>query len=160
MNSRSTPEPGERSEPNAATGPPTTPYVGAFAQMFGVWYPRDYVVAALDAAQGPPAVQALLAAGFGRDAIYLRDSAEVRAVREQISEGRSPIRRSAAKVARAVTDVGVMAQEYFDEADEGASLLIVHCPEPKLVEDARRVLRAHGGRQIRFYGATSIADLH
>ena len=46
---------------------------GVFAQMLGVWYPKDYVVAALDAADGQPAVDDLLAAGFGSNAVHLHD---------------------------------------------------------------------------------------
>jgi hypothetical protein len=157
MNSRTTPPSGE---PNTAPGPPTTPYAGVFTQQLGVWYPKNYVIAALDAAEGAPAMEDLFAAGFGHNAVYLHDSADMRAVRQQIVEGRSRMQRSAAALTQAVTDEGSMAQDYFDESDGGASLLGVFCPEPRLVEDARRVLKAHGARHIRFYGDNSITDLH
>jgi hypothetical protein len=32
-------------------------------------------------------------------------------------------------------------------------------PEPRLVEEARRILATHGARHIRFYGDTSVTDL-
>jgi hypothetical protein len=157
MNSQNTPPSGE---PIAATGPPTTPFAGVFAQKLGVWYPKNYVISALDAAEGPPAMEDLFAAGFGHNAVYLHDSADMRRVRQQVVEGRSPMQRSAAALTQAVTDEGAMAQDYFDEADGGASLLGVFCPEPRLVEDARRVLTAHGARHIRFYSGNSVTDLH
>jgi hypothetical protein len=157
MNSRTNPPSGE---PIAATGPPSTQFAGVFAQQLGVWYPKNYVISALDAAEGPPTMEDLFAAGFGRDAVYLHDSAEMRVVRQQIVEGRSPMQRAAAALTGAVTDEGAMAQDYFDEADGGASLLGVLCPEPRLVENARRVLKAHGARHIRFYGGNSVTDLH
>lgn len=50
---------------------------GLFAQLLGVWYPRNYVVAAIDAAEGPKAVNDLLSAGFGSNSVYLRDSGRV-----------------------------------------------------------------------------------
>jgi hypothetical protein len=31
---------------------------GLYAQMLGVWYPRNYIVAAIDPTQGPAAVNA------------------------------------------------------------------------------------------------------
>jgi hypothetical protein len=87
-------------EPNAAPGPPTTPYAGVFAQLLGAWYPKHYVIAALDAAEGPPEMEDLFAAGFGRKAVYRHDSADMRAVRRQIVEGRSPHAAPSAELGR------------------------------------------------------------
>ena len=53
---------------------------GVFAQMLGVWYPRDYIVAAIDAVEGAAAVDELLAAGFGSNSIHLHESALVCAI--------------------------------------------------------------------------------
>jgi hypothetical protein len=97
MNSRTTPPSGE---PNAAPGPPTTPTAGVFAQPLGTWYPKNYVIAALDAAEGPPAMEDLFAAGFGHSAVYRHDSADMRAVRQQIVEGRSPHAAPSAELGR------------------------------------------------------------
>jgi hypothetical protein len=97
MNSRTTPP---SDEPNAAPGPPTIPNAGVFAQPLGAWYPKNYVIAALDAAEGPPAMEDLFAAGFGHSAVYRRDSADMRAVRQQIVEGRSPHAGPSAELGR------------------------------------------------------------
>jgi hypothetical protein len=146
-------------EPTADIGPRTIPLTGLFSQMLGVWYPRHYVVSAIDAAEGLRALEDLLAAGFGRNGIYLRDSASVREIQRQIRAQRTPLQQAGAAFARAVSDEGVMAEEYFEEARQGASLLAVLCPESKLVDDARRVLKAHGARHLRYYGETTITDL-
>jgi hypothetical protein len=137
----------------------TIPLLGVFAQLLGAWYPKDYVVAAIDGSQGEPAKQALVTAGFGSNVIYLHDSARVLQIGTTIYEQRSPMQRAGAAFARAVTDEGLMAQEYVDEAKRGASVIAVLCSEPRLVAQAQQVLGAHGARRIRYYGATAITDL-
>ena len=137
----------------------TIPLVGVFAQLLGAWYPKDYVVAAIDGSQGERAKQALVTAGFGNNTIYLHDSARVLQIGTTIYEQRSPMQRAGAAFARAVTDEGLMAQEYIDEAKRGASVIAVLCSEPRLVAEAQQVLRAHEARRIRYYGATAITDL-
>ncbi len=132
---------------------------GLFAQLLGVWYPMNYVVAAIDAAEGPKAVNDLLSAGFGSNSVYLRDSDRVSEIRAAIYEQRTPLERAGAALSRALTDEGIMSKEYFDEAKEGASLIAVLCPERRLIDEAHQVLRAHGARRIRYYGAHTITDL-
>jgi hypothetical protein len=132
---------------------------GVFAQMLGVWYPKDYIVAALDAKQGPAVVEALLSAGFGRNSVFLGDSARVCQIGASIYEQRTPLQRAGATFSRAVTDEGLMAQEYFDEAKGGASVIAVLCSEPRLVEAARKVLAAEGARRMRYYGNKTITAL-
>jgi hypothetical protein len=132
---------------------------GLFAQMLGVWYPSNYVVAAIDPGAGAAAAEALMAAGFGGNAIHLHDSETVCRATAAIYEQRTPVQRAGASFTRALTDEGLMAQDYFDEAKAGASVLAVLAPEPRLVEEARRILATHGARHIRFYGDTSVTDL-
>jgi hypothetical protein len=132
---------------------------GLFAQMLGVWYPKDYIVAAIDPAEGPAVVEALLAAGFGRNAVHLHNSARVCQTGAAIYEQRTPLQRAGAAISRAITDEGLMAQEYFEEAKSGASLIAVRASEPPLVDEARQILAAHRARRMRFYGDRSITDL-
>ena len=132
---------------------------GVFAQMLGVWYPKDYIVAALDAAAGEAAVHQLLEAGFGANAVHLHESARVLQNAATIYDQRSPLQRAGAAFTGAVTDEGLLSQEYVDEATAGASLLAVRAPEPHLAEQARTILAAHGARRMRFYGDRSIIAL-
>lgn len=132
---------------------------GVFAQMLGVWYPKDYIVAAIGAADGEAAVAELLAAGFGRNSIHLHDSALVCEIGASIYEQRTPIQRVGSAFSRAVTDEGLMSQEYIEEAKAGASLIAVRASEPPLIDEARRILAAHGARRMRFYGDRSVTDL-
>jgi hypothetical protein len=132
---------------------------GLFAMMLGVWYPTNYVLAAIDPAKGTAAVKALLSAGFGSNSVRLDDSASVRRIRAAITEQRTPLQRAAATVSRTLTDEGLMSQQYFDEAEAGASLIAVLAPEPRLVTQARQILASHGARHMRFYGDKTITDL-
>jgi len=133
---------------------------GLYAQMLGVWYPRNYIVAAIEPAEGARAVKALHTAGFGDNAVHLHDGARIAQIRAAIYEKRTPMQRAAAAVSRAVTDEGLMSQDYFDEAERGASLIAVLAPEPRLVTEAQQILVAHGARHMRFYDDKCITDLH
>jgi uncharacterized SAM-binding protein YcdF (DUF218 family) len=132
---------------------------GLFAMLLGVWYPKNYILAAINATDGAAAVKALLSAGFGSNSVRLEDSAGVRRIRAAIYEQRTPLQRAGANVSRALTDEGLMSQEYFEEAEAGASLIAVLAPEPRLVTEARRILASHGARRMRFYGDLTITDL-
>jgi hypothetical protein len=132
---------------------------GLFTMMLGVWYPRNYVVAAIDPANGTAATKALRAAGFGERSIRHSPGTQVLEIRQQIHAQRSPLERAAANLTRSLTDEGLMSQEYFEEAERGASLIAVLAPEPKHQSDVRDILRTHQARRIRFYGDNTIIDL-
>jgi hypothetical protein len=132
---------------------------GLYAMMLGVWYPKDYLVAAIDPTQGVAAVKALLSAGFGGNSVHLQDGARIGEIRAAIYEQRTPMQRAAASVSRALTDEGLMSQEYFEEAEAGASLIAVLAPQPRLVAEAQEILAAHGARHMRFYDDKCITDL-
>ena len=151
-------------ESGRATETSTTPserveLKGLFTMMLGVWYPRNYVLAAIDPTEGAAAVKALLSAGFGSNSVRLESGARVGQIRAAITEQRTPMQRAAAAVSRALTDEGLMSQEYFKEAEAGASLIAVLAPEPRLVTEAQQILASHGARHMRFYGDTTITDL-
>jgi feruloyl esterase len=58
---------------------------GLYAQMLGVWYPRNYLVAAIDPTQGTAAVKALLSAqpSSGRDERFM-------ALQNWVEKGKAP----------------------------------------------------------------------
>ena len=132
---------------------------GLYAMMLGVWYPRNYVVAAIDPPQGAAAVRAMLSAGFEDNSVHLHDGARIGEIRAAIYTQRTPMQRAAVSVSRALTDEGLMSQEYFEEAEAGASLIAVLAREPRLVSEARQILAAHGARHMRFYDDKCITDL-
>jgi hypothetical protein len=132
---------------------------GLFAMMLGVWYPRNYVVAAIDPSREHATVASLLSAGFGANAIRHENGEKVLQIRATIKAQRTPLQRAAVTVSNAVTDEGLMSQQYFAAAELGYSLVAVLAPEPHLAAAAAHVLHAHEGRHVRFYGDKTIADL-
>ncbi len=94
---------------------------GLFAMMLGVWYPR------FRQQRGPP-----------------------RRRRPCSPDSRSDHRAAytAAARRRPITDEGLMSQQYFDEAEAGASLIAVLAPEPRLVTEARQILASPGARRM------------
>jgi hypothetical protein len=150
---------GGRAAPTAASGSETIELKGLFAMSLGVWYPKHYLVAAIDAADAAGATSALRSAGFDGDSVRVEEGARIRQIRDAIGRQRTPLQRAGAAVGRTVTDEGLMSQEYFEEAEAGASLIAVLAPEPPLAAEARRILAAHGARRMRFYDDRCITDL-
>ena len=148
-----------RADETSAAASERIELTGLFAMMLGVWYPRNYVVAAIDPPHGEAAMNALLSAGFGSNAVRHEDGVRVLEIKETITVQRTPLKRAAVNVSAAITDEGLMGQQYFDEAEAGASLIAVLAPEPRLVTHAREILARHGARRIRFYGDKTITDL-
>jgi hypothetical protein len=108
--------------------------------------------------RGPtPIAQSI--SSFGSKSVRLEDGARVGQIRAAIYGQRTPLQRGAASVSRALTDEGSMRQEYFEEAEAGASLIAVLAPEPRLVTEARQILATHGARHMRFYDSKCITDL-
>lgn len=152
----------ESSGTEVSAGPGSQPRIeltGLFTMMLGVWYPRHYVVAAIEPADGMAAAQALRSAGFGERSVRHETGAAVLAIRQQIATQRTPLERAAASITHAVTDEGFMSQQYFDEAGRGASLIAVLAPESQHLIDARQILVRHRARYIRYYGDNTIIDL-
>ena len=125
---------------------------GMFARMLGVWYPKGYVVAALDAGAGVAAVADLLAAGVAGDDIHLHDSLQVLGSVATIPGRGTRLQRDGATFTGALSDEGLLRQEYLDEAGAGASLIAVRAGEPAQVDLVRRILAAQAARGIRYYG--------
>ncbi len=132
---------------------------GMFARMLGVWYPMGYVVAAIDARAGETAVNALLAAGFDGDGIHLHDSLRVLGSVAAIYGQGTRLRREGGAFTGALSEEGLLRQEYLDEAAAGASLIAVRAAAAEQVDQVREVLAARGARGIRLYGDGSVTAL-
>lgn len=132
---------------------------GMFARMLGVWYPKHYVVAAIDARAGEAAVRDLVGSGFREDAIHLHDSLRVLGSVAAIHGRGTRLQRDGAPFTGALSDEGLLRQEYLDEAGAGASLIAVRAAEPAQVDRVRAILAALGARGIRFYGDGSVTAL-
>ena len=89
-----------RTAETSTAAPERIELTGLFAMLLGVWYPRNYILAAIDPTDGAAAVKALLAAGFGSNSVRLEDSAGVRKIRAAIYEQRGSGGREQRRPAR------------------------------------------------------------
>jgi hypothetical protein len=130
--------------------PPGTTLAGAF-------YPMNDVLGVIhDRATAERAVQALREAGVPAGDVDLLDG-------PWFAEAMGSIERHGGVGARLAallqTDERRLVERYVAEAEQGHCIVAVHAPQPQGVERARRVLAAHGAREMRHYGRSVITDL-
>lgn len=123
---------------------------------FGNVYPRDDIVAVIDdQAQAERAVQALKDAGVAANDVDLLDPSFILESNQDLARHRGPLGRLAA----ALGDEGGYMKLDLAEAEQGHWIAVVHAPRPADIERVRRVLAAHGARNMRHYGQTTMTDL-
>ena len=125
--------------------------------MFGTLYPLNDVLAVVDdGAEADRAVQALKDAGFPDGDVDALDGAWFAEAVRGI-ERRGGLAARLAKILP--TDERLMLRRYMAEAEQGHSVVVVHADKPQDVERAGRILRTHGGHEMRHYGQFVVTDL-
>ncbi len=128
--------------------------------LLGGWYPHHYIVAVIDdRAEAQQAVQALRGAGWPEQDVRLFYGKEIAPRLSRIEGKRSLPEKLAADVRHYVSDEGVMAEDYEEEARLGHQILAVYTPHEEHVEQARRLLAAHHAHSIEHFGTWVITDL-
>lgn len=126
------------------------------ATALGTYYPKDYVVAAVDdPGQATAALAALEAEGFAASA-QICPGEQFLANWKDFSAGRNLLQRA---VDLFPAEEQVAVEQYLAEAARGASFVTVHVTGPEDRDRARNVLKAHGGHAMRHYGDYVITDL-
>lgn len=127
------------------------------ATALGTYYPKHYVVAAIDdPARASRALSALGAAGFTDAVAQICPGDQFLANWNDFTEHRSLLER-AADLFPAEEQTAI--EEYVAEAERGASFVTVHVADSGERARARDVLRDHGGHAMRHYGDAIITDL-
>lgn len=125
--------------------------------MFGTFYPEGFVVAVVDdPARAEAAVAALRDAGSSTEDVMLRPGAHVLANYRAHRERRGLLERLAPLFPSEESDV---EREYLEEAEQDRTFVAVRAPERDRRDRVAEILRAHGGRAIRYYGPRTITDL-
>lgn len=128
--------------------------------LLGGWYPHNYLIAVIDdRAEAERAAQALSSAGWPENDIRLFPGKIVATQLEQLEERRSLPEKLAADVRHYVSDEGVMAEDYEEDARLGHHILAVYTPDDDQVEQARALLAAHHAHSIEHFGTWVITDL-
>lgn len=123
----------------------------------GQFYPEDDVVAVVsDQQTGERALAALEENGIPRGNMDLIPPHVVLAASQTIEQNRGVFEKIASFFA---LEEGTYADEYVEEAQAGAHIVIVHADNEEVMKLIARVLREHGARRLRHYGSSVITAL-
>jgi hypothetical protein len=138
---------------------------GVLAHLFGVWYPKHYVVGIIeDLSTADRAADALRAAwrdaGASDDAVRLFHAEDAREAIRRTEGSYGPAKRAMAALSRGVgSEEGVADEDYQAAVSQGHSVLAVLAPTPEAVERARAVLADFKVQHLRYYGPLAVTDL-
>jgi hypothetical protein len=138
---------------------------GVLAHLFGVWYPKHYVVGIIeDRSTADRAADALRAAwrnaGAPEDAVRLFHAEDAREAIRRTEGFYGPAKRAIAALSRNLgSEEGVADQDYQAAVNQGHSVLAVLAPTPEAVERAGAVLADFKVQHLRYYGPLAVTDL-
>jgi hypothetical protein len=137
---------------------------GVLAHLFGVWYPKHYLVGVIeDRSSADRAADALRSAwrdaGASEDAVRLFHAEDAREAIRRTEGKYGPAKRAIAALSREVgSEEGVADQDYQAAVNQGHNVLAVLAPTPEEVERARAVLAGFKIQHLRHYGALAMTD--
>jgi hypothetical protein len=127
------------------------------ATVLGNYYPTHYVVAAVDdPSRAAQALTALREAGFSDATAQICPGPQFLKNYQDFIDHRGTLARVAAAFP---SEEQSAIAEYLEEAERGSSFVTVHTPERAKRDEARDLLKAHGGHAMRYYGDHAITDL-
>jgi hypothetical protein len=135
------------------------------AHLFGVWYPKHYVVGVVeDRSSADRAADALRTAwreaGASEDAVRLFHPEDAREAIRRTEGSYGPAKRAIAALSRGVgSEEGVADQDYQTAVSQGHNILAVLAPTPEAVERACGVLADFNVEHLRYYGPLAVTDL-
>jgi hypothetical protein len=127
------------------------------ASLFGVFYPKHYIVTVFaERSAAESAASALEAAGFGADAINTWDGVEVAANHDKYVAERGILQKIGSLFPSEEHDV---LNDYIDQARAGGTFLTVFTPEEGQRQMAAPIIADAGGVLMRYYGDNTITNL-
>jgi hypothetical protein len=138
---------------------------GVLAHLFGVWYPKHYIVGIIeDRSTADQAADALRSAwrdaGGPEDAVRLFHAEDGREAIRRTEGFYGPAKRAIAALSRGVgSEEGVADQDYESAVEQGQNVLAVLAPTPEEVERGCAVLAGFKVQHLRYYGPLAVTDL-
>jgi hypothetical protein len=127
---------------------------------FGVFYPKDYVLAVFaDVRAAERAAAALEVAGFADGDVLLLGSDEVLGWHGRFTSDTGLVGRFKEFVARHFPGTTAKLDDVVDHARVGHAFLLAYAPDAARTERAASALRPVHPTLLRKYNAVSIADL-
>lgn len=129
----------------------------AGATMFGVFYPKYFIVSVFgDQGEADAAAAALAEAGFPAGDVRTFPGAEVVANHEAYLEQRGVLQKIGSLFPSEEHDV---QNDYIEQARAGAVILLVLAPEEAQRQAAAPIIADHDGALMRYYGDNTITNL-
>lgn len=127
------------------------------ASLFGVFYPKYYIVAVFGSdAEAASAGTALAAAGFAEGDIRTWAGADVVAHHDAYAANRSFLQKAGSLLPSEEHDI---QNDYLEQARAGATLLTVLAREEGQRQTAAPIIADHQGALMRYYGDNTITNL-
>ncbi len=141
--------------PSVSTEGSTDPDSGA--SMFGVFYPKHYIVTIFgDQSDADSAVADLMAAGFATKDVGTWPGSEVVANHEAYVADRGLLQKIGSRLPSEEHDV---LNDYIEQGRAGAVFLTVFAPEEGQRQTAAPILANNDGALMRYYGDNTITNL-
>ena len=127
---------------------------------FGVFYPKDYVLAVFaDPAKGDRAAAALEVAGFDPSDVLVAGSDEVLARHRELTADLGLVGRLKQFVSRHFGDEAEMLGDVVAHARQGHAFVLAYAPDGDRAVRAAAAVRPLGPVILRKYGAFTLTDL-
>ncbi len=139
---------------------PDEPPFKESSSSFGVFYPKNYLLAVFaDEATARRAGDGLRAAGFSEDGVIVASGADVVAYEQEVEEDQGVFAKIGEQLSKLYTDESAASQALVKLAAGGAGFVLVHAPEEEETTTATTVLAGFKPLVMRKYGTLAIAEL-
>jgi len=129
----------------------------AGASLFGVFYPKHFIVSVFaEAAAAESAAAGLRQSGFDEDAVRTWAGAEVAANHDKYVAERGLLQKVGSLFPSEEHDV---LNDYIEQARAGGTFLSVYAPEEGQRQTAAPIIAEAGGALMRYYGDNTITNL-
>jgi hypothetical protein len=123
----------------------------------GLNYPVGHLVGVLRTAEeAEQAAQSLYAADFTD--IEILEGSAARAVIESEERAVHPLTRAWERLSLYLSDETDARQAALEALSEGHAIVMVSASDDAQEDQAKRILQAHGGRALRYFGRWSITE--
>jgi len=148
------------SDNNEAQAFPDEPPFKDGASSFGVFYPKNYVLAVFaDVATARNAGAGARAAGFSEDDIIVASGADVIAHEHDVESEKGMFAKIGEQLSKLYTDESAASQALVKLAAGGAGFVMIYAPEEAATTTAATALGGFGPSVMRKYGTLAIAEL-
>lgn len=123
--------------------------------LFGVFYPKGYLVAVLnDQASAEQVADELRQAGYNQ--VDIRSAQDVKQRHQAFMAQRTTLQRLGSAFA---ADEKLALEDYLQAADEDRTFVTAHVLDHADLGRTQAILRVHGASMVHYYGSAGMEDL-